>query len=162
MNSQQRLEQLISHLVQERLHELHELDEISTSSGAGAYLTPMAFSGGTSGGKKKQRQNAQQLGWKLTKAGADAVGHVDRLSEAVSRYHRYKTDPRTPRHKIGRSISEINKHLDEIGKMISMNARLKREVNVTTSSYWKRTMEQIGRIENKLLRIAHDAREMKI
>jgi hypothetical protein len=139
-----------------------EIEEISTSAGAGAYLMPMAFTGGKKQAIRKQRQTAEKMGMKLTPDGEKALHRVDKLAEAVSRYHQYKKDPRTPRHKIGKSIVEIGRHLDEINKMISMNVRLKRESNVPTSSYWKRTMGQMARLEQKMIRIAEKLREMKI
>lgn len=162
MNAHDRLAIIVKKLVQERIKEL---EEISTSDGAGAYLTPGAFGGGTDAGKRKQRQNSEKLGYKLTKQGLASMDRADKLtelSEAVSRYHQFVKDPRTPRHKIGKSISEINRHLDEISKILTMNVRLKKESNVTTSQYWKRTMGQIGKVEQKLLRVAQKMREMKI
>jgi len=139
-----------------------EIEEISTSAGAGAYLMPMAFTGGKEGGIKKQTKNSEQLGYTLTPQGKAAMHRVDRLMEAVSRYHEYRKDPRTPRHKIGKAVVEIGRHLDEINKLVSMNVRLKRESHTNTGDYWKRTMNQLARLENKMIRIAEKIREMKI
>jgi hypothetical protein len=139
-----------------------EIEEISTSDGAGAYLMPMAFTGGKTGGIKKQRSSAEKVGYKLTPAGEKAMHHADKLQEAVSRYHQFKKDPKTPRYKIGKSVVEIGRHLDEINKIISMNVRLKKESNTPTSQYWKRTMGQMAKLEQKMIHIAEKLREMKI
>jgi hypothetical protein len=53
-------------LVRKRIHELldemttEEIDEISTSGGAGAFLTPMAFRGNKKAAKDKEKNTAQQ------------------------------------------------------------------------------------------------------
>jgi len=173
MTEEQRLREAISMIIRKELQpviedcdpekeEEEEIEEISTSAGAGAYLMPMAFTGAKPGGIKKQRSNAEQLGYKITSVGEKDLHRADKLAEAVSRYHEYKKDPRTPRHKIGKAIVEIGRHLDEIGKMVAMNVRLKKESNIPTSDYWKRTMGQMARLEQKMIRIAEKLREMKI
>lgn len=45
------------------------LAEISTSDGAGAFLTKGAFRGNGEGARARQRKNAEQLGYKLTDRG---------------------------------------------------------------------------------------------
>jgi len=176
MTEEQRLREAISFIIKKVLPSViedceqsnsaaekpEEIEEISTSDGAGAYLMPMAFTGGKAGGIKKQKSTAEKLGYKLTPAGEKALYHADKLQEAVSRYHQFRQDPHTPRYKIGKSVVEIGRHLDEINKIVSMNLRLKRENNVSTSQYWKRTMGQLARLEQKMIRIAEKVREMKI
>ena len=56
---------MIRKLIEE---ELDTLDEMSTSDGAGAYLTKGAFSGNNTA---RRRSNAQKLGYKLTPQGEE-------------------------------------------------------------------------------------------
>jgi len=159
-----RLRMVIKKLVRGAIDELltqqtEELEEISSTDASPGYLTPMSFAGNHT---EKQKKNSEQLGYTLTQQGKKSMGYSDKLTEGRTRYHEYKGDPRSPRHKIGRSMSEINRHLSEIERMVRMNTRLKRESGLESAQYWKQTMHQIGKLEQKLIRIAEQLREMKI
>jgi len=136
-----------------------ELEEVSTSAAAGAFQTPNAFTGGTEKGEKRRKKNATQAGYTLAhQSGEDA----DTLAEARSRYLEFKSDPTaTPKQKIGRAISEINRQLNELARVVEMSAKLKTETNMESSALWKRTGAHLSKMENKLLEISQRIRELK-
>jgi len=135
-----------------------ELDEVSTSSAAGAFDTPNAFTGGSASGEKRRKKNAAVSGYTLI----DTVDEADELKEARSRYAQFKSDPSaTPRQKIGRAITEINRQLNELARVVEMSAKLKTETNTESSALWKRTGVHLSKMENKLLEISQRIRELK-
>ena len=79
-------------------------------------------------------------------------------SESVNegKYHDYRNDESlTPRQKIGHSMREIRNTLSELNKMIDMNVRLKNELNVDSRSYWKNTHKALGKISERLVKLAN-------
>jgi hypothetical protein len=72
------------------------------------------------------------------------------------KYHDYRNDESlTPRQKIGHSMREIRNTLSELNKMIDMNVRLKNELNVDSRSYWKNTHKALGKISERLVKLAN-------
>jgi hypothetical protein len=148
-----------------------ELDEISTSAGAGAYLTPKAFRGNITKNIAKMKNVATQLGYTLTDKGEKELQHrADRLeqlqrenlAESKMRYHEYKKDESsTPTQKIAKAISEVNKNLQEIERSIKMNARLQKESNVSSEALYRRTQQGLIKLEARLIHLAGKIREIR-
>ena len=114
-----------------------ELEELSTTGAVAGYATPFAF-------KKTGEEDEREL------------------KEARSRYLEFKNDPTaSPKQKIGKAISEINRQLNELSRVVEMSARLKTETNMESSHLWKRTAKHLGKIENKMLEISQRIRELK-
>lgn len=135
-----------------------ELEEVSVSSGAGGYETPNAFAPNTSSGKSRRKKIATVAGYTLASGNDDEDG----LQEATSRYRQFKSDESaTPKQKIGKAISEINRQLTELAKVVEMSAKLKTETNTESSGLWKRTGKHLSRMENKILEISQRIRELK-
>ena len=157
MKPEQKLRQYIREILQE------ELDEISTSAGAGAYLTPMAFRGNKQNNVAKMKHTATQLGYTLTPKGSeDLTKKADKLVEAKMRYHEYKKDESaSPHKKIARAIVELNKSLNEADRVLNMNTRLKNESGITSEQLWKRTQQGLLKLESKLITIAGKIRELR-
>jgi len=157
MTPEQQLRQYIREILQQ------ELDEISTSDGAGAYLTPMAFRGNKQSNVAKMKHTATQLGYKLTPRGtADLTKTADNLVEGKVRYHEYKKDDSVSTHqKIAKAISELNRSLNEADRVLNMNTRLKNESGITSEQLWKRTQQGLIKLESKLITIAGKIRELR-
>ena len=86
--------------------------------------------------------------------------YVDKVmwNESVNegKYHDYRNDESlTPRQKIGHSMREVRNALSELNKMIDMNVRLKNELNVDSRSYWKNTHKALGKISERLVKLAN-------
>lgn len=160
MTNQEKLREMIRKLVQE---ELTRLQEISTSAGAGPYLTPLAFSGHAAKNKAKRRGVATQLGYQLTPRGEKELNTpADRLAEGKVRYHEYKNDTSsTPTQKIAKAISEANKNLQEIERMIRLNTRLQKESGLAGEALYRRTQQGLLKLEARLLHLAGKIREIR-
>lgn len=160
MTNEEKLRAYIRKILQE------ELDEISTSAGAGPYLTPLAFSGNIAKNKAKKRGIATQLGMQLTPRGEKDLNRgadrLESLAEAKMRYHEYKKDESsTPHQKIAKAISEVNKNLQEVERMIKMNARLQSESGIASEALWKRTQQGLIKLEARLIHLAGKVREIR-
>ena len=86
------------------------------------------------------------------------------FSESVTegKYHQYRNDETmTPKQKIGRSMREIRDSLNELDKLVKMNVRLKNELNVDSRSYWKNTHKALGKISERLVKLANKVGQLK-
>jgi hypothetical protein len=157
MNNEEQLRAIIRKLIAE------EMDEISTSTGAGAYNIPMAFQGNVAKNKAKKRSVATQLGMQLTPRGEkDLNVPADKLHEAKMRYHEYKKDESgTPTQKIAKAISEVNKTLHEMERVIRMNTRLQKESGIASEALYNRTRQGLLKLEARLLHLAGKVREIR-
>lgn len=156
MDIETRLRKHIREMVKE---ELSRLEEISTTGNVAGYLTPIAFTGDKQSNAKRVKQLAKMIGYKLTKRGQEDVRKGDRLTEG---YYDYRNDDSMkPHQKIGKAISEVNKQLKVIERMIRMNKRLKKETGTTNDKLWKRTKNQMVKLEGRLTELAAKIREMR-
>lgn len=139
-----------------------ELDEISTSAGAGGYETPNAFG-------ELGDDTIEMLGYKkVKKVKKESKVHESefmKLSKALHineiAYNTYKKDPTSsPTTKINQSITEINKRLREIEKVVNHNVRLKQEMGVNNGQYWKSSRENLTKISERLLRVSRQLKEL--
>ena len=72
------------------------------------------------------------------------------------KYHDWRNDETmTPKQKIGRSMMEVRDKLNELDKLIKMNVRLKNEIGVDSTSYWKRTHGAMKKISERLVKLAN-------
>jgi len=72
------------------------------------------------------------------------------------RYHQWRNDETlTPKQKIGRSMREVKNALNSLSKQIDFNVRLKNELNVDSSSYWKTTHKALNSISKRLVKLAN-------
>ena len=88
----------------------------------------------------------------------------DNVSESVNegKYHQYRNDESiTKKKKIGRSMREIRDSLNELDKLVKMNVRLKNELNVDSRSYWKNTHKALGKISERLVKLANKVGQLK-
>ena len=128
-----------------------ELEEASVTGnldgGEGPPRTPYAFYGGRKKDKEKKKRIAQAGGYMRVKEG---------------KYHQYRNDETmTPKQKIGRSMREIRDSLNELDKLVKMNVRLKNELNVDSRSYWKNTHKALGKISERLVKLANKVGQLK-
>lgn len=124
-------------IIKKLIEREKKLKEASTTvSAGGSYMTPNAFS------KKKGGHKDPD------------VFDYEKVNEG--KYHDYRNDESlTPRQKIGHSMREVRNALSELNKMIDMNVRLKNELNVDSRSYWKNTHKALGKISERLVKLAN-------
>ena len=79
-------------------------------------------------------------------------------NEAINegKYHEYRNDDSlTPKQKIGMSMREVRDKLNELDKLVKMNVRLKNEIGVDSTSYWKNTHRAMNKISERLVKLAN-------
>ena len=160
MTNEEKLRAAIRKMIQQ------ELDEISTTGNVAGYNIPMAFQGNNPKNKARKKGIATQLGMQLTPRGEKDLDRpadkMENLAEAKVKYHEYKKDESaTPHQKIAKAISEVNKSLQEIERMIKMNARLQSESGIASEALWKRTQQGLIKLEARLIQVANKVREIR-
>ena len=83
---------------------------------------------------------------------------IDKKLESVNegKYHDYRNDESlTAKQKIGYSMREVRDKLNELDKLVKMNVRLKNEIGVDSTSYWKRTHGAMKKISERLVKLAN-------
>ena len=84
------------------------------------------------------------------------VKEVKKESVNEGRYHDYRNDESmTPKQKIGRSMMEVRDTLKTLESIVGMNIRLKNEIGVDSTSYWKRTHTAMKKISERLVKLAN-------
>ena len=106
---------------------------------------------------------------RILKGGLKAVKDVQRVQPSLGKqidkklenvnegkYHQWRNDETlTPKQKIGRSMREVKNALNSLSKQIDFNVRLKNELNVDSSSYWKTTHKALNQISERLVKLAN-------
>lgn len=153
MTSEQKLREIIRNRIDEMLQE------ITTTGNVAGYLTPYAFAGSEKSHRERTARLAKSIGYKLTKRGERDI-RVDKLHE--NKYYEYKNDQTAlPHQKIGKAISEMNKQMKVMERVLHFNDRLKNEYGISNEKLWKRTQNQMTKLEGRLIEMARRLREMR-
>ena len=81
---------------------------------------------------------------------------IENVNEGKSRYHTWKEDTTlTPKQKIGRAIREVRSSLSDLSKTIDRSVKLKTEMEVNSSDYWKTTHRALSKISERLVKMAN-------
>ena len=94
----------------------------------------------------------------VNRVGVSKAKQVDKKLENVNegKYHEYRNDDTlSPKQKIGYSMREVRDKLNELDKLVKMNVRLKNEIGVDSTSYWKRTHGAMKKISERLVKLAN-------
>ena len=84
------------------------------------------------------------------------VKEVKKESVNEGKYHDYRNDETmSPKQKIGRSMMEVRDTLKTLESIVGMNIRLKNEIGVDSTSYWKRTHVAMKKISERLVKLAN-------
>ena len=141
--------------------QIEDIEEISTSAGAGGYETPNAFG-------ELGDDTIEMLGYKKVKKvkknevkESDFMKFSKELYLHEISYNEYRKDPiASPKSKINNSINFINRGLKEIEKVVNQNVRLKQEIGVDNGIYWKSSRENLTKISERLLRVSKQLKEL--
>ena len=141
--------------------QIEDIEEISTSAGAGGYETPNAFG-------ELGDDAIEMLGYKKVKKvkknevkESDFMKFSKELYLNEISYNEYRKDPiASPKSKINNSINFINRGLKEIEKVVNQNVRLKQEIGVDNGIYWKSSRENLTKISERLLRVSKQLKEL--
>ena len=94
----------------------------------------------------------------VTRVQAGKAKQIDKKLENVTEghYHNYRNDESlSAKQKIGYSMREVRDKLNELDKLVKMNVRLKNEIGVDSTSYWKRTHGAMKKISERLVKLAN-------
>jgi len=141
--------------------QIDDIEEISTSAGAGGYETPNAFG-------ELGDDTIEMLGYKKVKKvkkNEFKESYFMKFSKELYlneiSYNEYRKDPiASPKSKINNSINFINRGLKEIEKVVNQNVRLKQEIGVDNGIYWKSSRENLTKISERLLRVSKQLKEL--
>ncbi len=161
MTSEEKLRLIVRKMIEEILHE--ELNEMTTTGNVAGYNIPMAFQGRNPKNTARKRGIATQLGMQLTKRGEQELKRpADRMVEGVDPYHAYKKDESaTPHQKIAKAITELNRSILQIERVIKMNSRLQKESGIASEALYRRTQQGLLKLESRLLHLAGRLREIR-
>ena len=135
------LKKLVEDLLAEIEKEELDIDEATTTGDIAGYNTPNAFK--DTDGTDEDEENDDEF--------VDAINKGNgykRVSE--NRWLELKKDESTPRQKIGRGISQVNKQLSEIETFLRWYGRIKKESDLNSDQYWKRTQKNLFKIRERL------------
>jgi hypothetical protein len=165
------IKEYIKDIVREIISE-EELDEMSTSGGAGAYSTPFAFRGNKKGenvatktavsqgmelapGMPKDSKilDYKQLTGKKPKTykmyeSIENIVKEEMLSEGT--YSKFKTEVklRTKNEQLHKAIKEVKRKLMEIDRIVEYTSMMKQELSEGEEGlkYWKTTENNVSKI----------------
>jgi len=140
-NLKKYIKELIAEIEQDEL----DLEEATTTGDIAGYNTPNAFK--DTDGTDEDAENDDKFVDKLAKS----TGY-ERVDE--NRWHELRKDESSPKQKIGRGISGVNKQLSEIEKFVGWYGKIKKEGGLESDQYWKRTQKNLSKIRERLNRIA--------
>ena len=107
--------------------------------------------------KKVKDTNKHQI--KMESVYKKMMNQMQGLNETS--YRDFKKDPTsTPQQKVNRGISEVNKMLGLMEKIVNNNIRLKMEMGVDSSHFWKSTGKRFAKINERMTRIANRLKEL--
>jgi hypothetical protein len=160
MTNEEKLRKFIRDAIQE------ELNEMTTTGDVAGYNIPMAFQGNIAKNKARKKSIATQLGMKLTPRGQEDMNRpadkLENLAEGKMRYHEYKKDESaTPTQKIAKAISEVNRNLQEMERVLKMNTRLQKESGLASEALYRRTQQGLLKLEARLLHLAGKVRDIR-
>ena len=135
------LKKIIEDLIAEIEQEEMEVDEATTTGNIAGYNTPNAFKK-TDGNDEDEEPDDNYI---------DTINQATgykRVNE--NRWLELKNDESSPRQKIGRGISQVNKQLSEIETFLKWYGKIKKENVLHSNQYWKRTQKNLFRIRERL------------
>ena len=175
-----RLKEAIRKYVRER-NIKRTLDEMTGTAAVAGYDTPNAFAKPGQTKKKNNRLasvtggtvvndleetkilNLKQEKEKPTAAkkepGAE-IADVSGMIMAENRWLELKREESSPKAKVGRGVSNIQKQLSEIEKFVNWYSKIKTENGLKKEDYWKRTNASLYKIRERLMGITEKLRTL--
>ena len=128
-----------------------DIDETSTSSGAGAYNTPKAFSIPEQARKKKKM--------KYTGVAESMDMKYEQLIESYKKYA-LGDAKMTPDKRVKETIKEVSKKLQEIEQLVRYSSRLKTESGLSRDGYVPAVNNALTKISERLVKISERVRAL--
>lgn len=135
------LKKIIEDLIAEIEQEDMEIEEATTTGDIAGYNTPNAFKD-TDGTDEDEEADDAYINHIIKATGYSKVNE--------NRWLELKNDDSSPKQKIGRGISNVNKQLSEIETFLRWYGKIKKESDLNSDQYWKRTQKNLFRIRERL------------
>ena len=155
--SEEELDKKRERLTDEEDEELEEMNVTGAlDGGAGPPKTPSAFR------KKKSKYKVKNSDKPFTTktTNESKFKKMAKSMNEISYTEFKKSDEGTPKQKVNRRISEINKSLYELERIVKQTQKLKTEMGVTQDNFWKSTTPKMMKIRERLLKIAKNIVEI--
>jgi len=184
-----RLIEIIRTIVKEIQSE-KELDEMTGTSAVAGYNTPAAFSkpgqtkkknnrlASVTGGTVVNNLDEGEKDWALgdvpaskdealpikptaakKEPGAE-IADISGMMMAENRWLELKREESSPKSKVGKGVSNIQKQLSEIEKFVNWYSKIKTENGLKKEDYWKRTNASLYKIRERLMGITEKLRTL--
>jgi hypothetical protein len=184
-----RLKEIIRTIVKEIQSE-KELDEMTGTGAIAGYNTPAAFSKPGQAKKKNNRLakvtggtvvdtlDEGEKDWALGDIPASSdeafpmkptaakkepgaeIADVSGMMMAENRWLELKREDSSPKAKVGKGVSNIQKQLSEMEKFVNWYSKIKTENGLKKEDYWKRTNASLYKIKERLMRITEKLRNL--
>jgi hypothetical protein len=150
-------------VVAKQVDEEEDLEEISTTANVPAPPHKYAFGDvdddtieqGGSEKIKKSNKHYKKMSESLYSRMMSEM-HINEVS-----YREFKKDPTiSPQQKVNKGIREINNMLAEMERVVNNNLKLKTEMGVDSSHFWKSSSKRMGQIYERMTRIGNKIREL--
>jgi len=128
-----------------------DIDESSTSAGAGAYNTPKAFSTPEQARKKKKM--------KYSGVAESMDKKYEKLIESYKKFA-LGNSKTTPDKKVKETIKEVSKKLQEIEQLVRYSSRLKTEAGLSRDGYGPAVNNALTKISERLVKISERVRSL--
>ena len=154
------LRSLIRDILREITEDSFDITELNTTSNIDGYQTPFAFSDSDEKDhKKKIKSRAEVFDFKSTE---NKKENTIKITEGKSLFHLYRDlSDYTPEQKLGITVREINKLLNEIEKLANVSSRFKIEKRVNNEKMWKTTNRYLVKLDEKIKRISTKIKELR-
>lgn len=131
-------------------YEPEDIEEVSTSAGAGSYMTPKAFG-------KADDDTVEALGYRRVQEAMDK-----KYAQLIEGYRSYVTDnPKmTSEAKVKSTITNVSKKLKEIEELVRNASRLKTESGMSKDGYGPRVEKALNKISERLIKISERVRSL--
>jgi len=140
-----------------------EIEEASTSAGAGSYMTPKAFGKRTNPNLKQSTGYTDVPKTKLHTEYDYVQEAMDRKYEQLIEGYRdfaLSDSKMSPAKKVNASIREVAKKLKEIEETIKYTGRLKTESGIAHSGFSSGTHNALRKISERLVKISERVRSL--
>jgi hypothetical protein len=150
-------------VVAKQVDEEEDIEEISTTANVPAPPHKYAFGDvdddtieqGGSEKIKKSNKHYKKMSESLYSRMMSEM-HINEVS-----YREFKKDPTiSPQQKVNKGIREINNMLAEMERVVNNNLKLKTEMGVDSSHFWKSSSKRMGQIYERMTRIGNKIREL--
>ena len=153
------LRKIIRSILRE-IEEESNIHEMNTTGNIEGYQTPYAFNDKDEEDHKDDiKSTAEVFDYETTE---NEKTNTVKLNEGKSLFHIFRDHPDlTPEQKVGVTIREINKLINEMEKLVNVSARYKAEAKLTNNKMWKTTNRYILKLDERLKRISLKIQELK-